>query len=453
MEQSKKSNLKWYEKYGYGFGGLFSYSFYLMLQAYFLLYFLTDELHFSTAVAATIYSATQWIKVITMILAGTIIDSTNFKLGKYRSWVAIGAVLTTVFATIVFWKFNIPTTAAVILFVTAYILQSFGYNSMWTASRALVGPMAKTSADAVALTGAAQSGSSLGGIIYGLINTSIVAAWAFTGQSYGMTMLCYGLLICVGTIVMLYISKPYDIPAASSASAARKAEKVGLLTMLKSLRGPMIPYFFAMTFGSAQSGFFFALLSYFTRYVLENPAVMSYAVTAYSVMGVLGALSVRPVMNVLKNKKATYIFATGASAVLYFLIRMIGANAVVFTVLYALVGFFGSFAGVLLPAFANDLADYQEMKGEGSARAFVQSVAGVTIRLAAVLSTSIAAFGLAAIGYQNGTTPEGSMLTGITNMMVVGPVIVCVLACVCILFYRVDEKQLDAYRAKRSANQ
>ncbi len=454
MKESKMT-LKWYERYGYGFGGLFSYSFYLMLQAYFLLFFLTDVLGFNPYVAAVIYSATQWIKVLTMIFAGTIIDATCLRMGKYRSWIAIGAVLTTIFATLMFTNMNLPAAVGVPVFLIAYILQSFGYNAMWTASRAVVGPMSKTSDDAVALAGSAQAGSSLGGIIYGLINAGVLAFWAFSGQEYGLTMLTYCVLICIGSIVMLAITKKYDKPMAAKkntaeAAAAKKAEKVGFMTMLKSLKGPMIPYFIAMTLGTAQSGFFMALLSYFTTYVLNNPAVMGYAVTAYSVTAFLGALAVKPVFSLLKSKKTVYIVSTAICAALYLVMRLVGANAVGFLIVYGLIGFFGTFAGVLLPAFANDLADYQEMRGEGSARAFTQSIAGTTIRLAAVISTMISSFGLAAVGYKTGMEMTEGILNSIMNLMVVGPIIVCALACVCFIFYRVNEKELDEYRAQKA---
>lgn len=446
--------LKWYEVYGYGIGGLFAYSFYLMLQAYYLLYFLTDVLMINATVAASIYTATNVIKAVTMIIAGPVVDATCLRFGKYRSWIAIGAVGTTIFATLMFMDLHLPTAAMVPVFIIVYVLQSFSYNVMWTSGRSLVGPMSKTSGDAVALAGAAQAGSSLGGIIYGLINSIVLGLWAFTGQPYGMTMLTYCILICLGTILMLAISKKYDSPASAHAQTGTAAnrEKVKFSTMLKSLKGPMIPYFCAMTLGSAQSGFFFALLTYFTTYVLNNPAMLGYSVTASSIMAFVGAMVAKPVFSIFKgNKKAVYIVTVALGAVCYVLIRIFGQNAVVFLIIYALIGFFTAFSGVLLPAFANDLADYQEMREEGSARAFVQSVAGLSIRLASVISTTVAAFGLAMIGYKSDVEMTDTMLSGIINLMAIGPVIVCVLACLCFLFYKVDEKKLDEYRAKKSS--
>ena len=450
-----KSTLKLSEKLGYGGGGLFVYCFYLQFQAYYMMIFLTDVLGFNAYIAATIYTATQIIKVITMIVGGTVIDSTNLKLGKYRSWILIGAILVSIFSVLMFWKFNIPTVAAVALFVIVYIIQSFGYNIMWTANRAMVGPMSKTSDDAVSLAGVAQAASTLGGIVYGLIGVPLLTAFSSTGQGYGLTEMVYSVLILLGTAVMMAVTKKYDRPQtekdADVVKSSKKAGRVSFGTMLKSLRGPMIPYFFAFTLGTAQQGFFFALLTYFTTYVLNNPQVMGYALTCYSVAGFFGALLARPLCAKF-NKKAVYIAATAASAVLYFLIRVIGGQAAGFLVIYTCIGFIGSFAGVLLPAFANDLADYQEMKtGEASARAFVQSIAGVTIRLGGLISTSIAAFGLASIGYQKGVEMTDSMLSSITNLMAVGPALFCAAAVIVFLFYHVSESELDEFRAKKVA--
>ena len=451
MKKNKEGRtLSFGELFGYGAGGMFTYTFYNMLQAYFMLYFLTEVLGLSTVLAATIYSVTQWVKVITMILAGTIIDATMLKLGKYRSWILIGTVGVTIFATIMFLNLGLPTSAAIAVFLVAYVLQSLSYNLIWTASRALMGPMSKTSADAVGLASAAQTGTAVSGILYGLINTAIVAFWAkATGQGYGMTMLTYGLLMCVGCVAVLHVSKKYDRP--ETAAAGQKKEKIGFGTMLKSLRGPMIPYFLAMVCGCMQQGFFFALFAYFTQYVLQNPGAMGTAITTYNILQVISALIAPLMIKQLKNKKVAYIVFTACSGLMYLLLRIFGSTVVPFIIIYALVGFFGSPTGILLPAFANDLSDYQEMKGQKSARAFTQAIAGTSIRIGSVLSTMIASFGLAAIGYQTGTTPTPEILTGITNLMVVGPVIVCALACICIVSYHVDEKELDEFRAKRAA--
>jgi Na+/melibiose symporter-like transporter len=183
--------------------------------------------------------------------------------------------------------------------------------------------------------------------------------------------------------------------------------------------------------------------------VLKNPAALGLSITLGSITGFLGALAVRPLCKKFGNKK-TYIIATAVTAVLYILVAYIGGTSVPFLILRSAIMFMGSFTGVLLPAFANDIADYNGMQGQTIARAFIQSIAGTTIRLGSVISTMVASFGLAAIGYTKGAQPTAQVLSGITNLMAFGPAIVCIISCICFIWYNIDEKQLDAYRVQKS---
>ncbi len=443
----KQKSIKFSTVFTYGAGGMFVNTFYLMLVAYFLMYFLTNVLGLSTLLAATIYSITQWAKVLTMLLGGVVIDSTNLKWGKYRSWCTIGSLLLLVSLPLMYTNFHLSTTLTCIIFVVLFVIQTFAYNTMWVAQRSLVGPLSKSSSDSVALNSASQAGSSLGSVIYGLVGASILA---LMGSSYALTGVLYAGLIVIGNIGIAAISKKYDLPAAEAdAENKPKAEKITLGQMFKGLKGPMIPYFFAMIFGTAQSGFFFALLVYFTQYVLKNPTITYTSVTLAGISGFLGAMCVRPICKIM-SKKMCYIFSTACCAVTYALMIFFGKTTVGFLILYAIVYFFAAFSGVLLPSFANDIADYNEMNGEKAARGFIQSIAGVTIRIGSLVSTMVASFGLAATGFQSNTVPSEKVINGITNLIGYGPAIVCAIACVVFVFYKINEKQLDEYRLNKA---
>lgn len=455
--KKQKSKLKIFEIYGFAFGGMFVYNFYLYLQAYYLLVFMTDELQFPMAVAASIYSATTAIKVITQVLSGVLIDGTNLKWGKYRSWLIIGALLTSIFATLTFWKINLPTGIAIIIFVIVYVLQSLGYNLMWTANRTLIGSMASSSADVMKINSVSTAAGSLGGILYGIVGPALLAALVGTGQRYGFTMLIFGILILIGAIVMLKITKKYDCSSTDTAVTSvekKKSGKVGIMTMLKTFRGPMIPFFIAFSLLGAQQGFFSALLVYFTTYVLADPKTMSYSMTLYAVAGLVGALIVAPLCRKI-NKKVAFFGSAIFLALLYFLIRVIGTTMVPFLIIYSLIAVVAAVPSILHPTFATDISDYQEMKYGSAARAFTQSMVGVTIRMGAFIAGAVSSFGLALAGYKKGmdmTTEAGAkVLNSIVNLMGIGPAIVAVLAIVVFVFYRVDDKKLDEYRAKRAA--
>ncbi|MEL7649509.1 MAG: MFS transporter [Sedimentibacter sp.] len=435
---------------GYGMSTQFVNTFYLMLVAYFLMYFLTNVLGVSTLLAATIYTITQWAKVVMMIFAGVIVDAVSLKSGKYRPWMLIGSSVLLISLPLMYTNFGLNQNAASAVFVVFYIIHIIAYSLLWTAQRSIVGPMSKNSADVISLTTAAQFGTSLGSVLYGLAGTAILGFFAKNGQEYALTAIVYCLLILGGNIYMYLTTKDYDVSETDSKNSKfKKTERVGFIEMFKSLKGPMIPYFIAMVFGSAQSGFFFALLAYYTKYVLNNPAALGMSLTLGGIFSVAGTFAVRPLCNKIGQKK-TYIISTFLSAILYVLIAYLGNTTVPFLILRTAVSFMGVFSGALLPAFANDIADYNEMNGEKPARGFIQSIAGTTVKFGSMISTAVASFGLAAIGFSAKTVPTAEVLSGMTRLMAIGPAVVCLIACVIFLFYKVDENELDKFREDKA---
>lgn len=447
--QGVQSTLKFTSLLAYGGGGMFSYSFMNSFLAYNTLFFLTDIAGFSSVTAASMYSIIQFFKIVTMTISGVVIDSTNLKWGKFRSWIAIGAALVLLSCGTMFLKMGfLPGPVYAVLFVALYVTCNFGYNLMWSGSRSLVGPMSRNSADSIRLTSAAQVSSTVAGTIYGLISTSLFVFFkTHTSAPYAAAGYFYSLIVLAGCFVMMRLSKPYDKPDA--VTVTRKKEKVSLLEMLKSLKGQGLIFFIAITCGNIQTGFFGALLVYYTTYVLKNPTALGLAVTVSSIGGFLGGV-MAPWLCQKIGKKGAYFAAHAGNAILYFCMYLFGNTAVSFLAIRFLIGFCGSFAGASLPALGNDLADYNEMRGVSRARAFVQSMIGASIRIGSLISTSVASFGLAALGYVAGTTPTPKVLNGITFLMAIGPASVCALCCILILFYKVNEKELDVYRAAKA---
>jgi Na+/melibiose symporter-like transporter len=248
------------------------------------------------------------------------------------------------------------------------------------------------------------------------------------------------------------ITKKYDLPPEEKGqkSDAPKAKKVGFIDMLKTMSGPMIPYFFSQSIAIARDGFFYALLTYFTTYVLNNPMVMGYANTLQSVGGLIGAMFITTVEKTF-GRKWGYIYGLFAQAVLFVLIAYFGGTAAGFliirTVIAVVTGATGAFAAVQ----ANDIADWQIMHGKADARAFIQSLSGTTVRVGGVLGSMISSFGLAALGYQTGTVPSETVLKGMINLLAWGPSAVCVIAAVIFMFYKIDDKALNEWRAERDA--
>ena len=66
----------------YMLGGMFPAGFVLVITCYYFMYFMTDILLLPTALAATVYSAIQWWKLLSMVASGMIIDGIPLKSGR-----------------------------------------------------------------------------------------------------------------------------------------------------------------------------------------------------------------------------------------------------------------------------------------------------------------------------------------------------------------------------------
>lgn len=441
-----KTKLKGSQVVAYGFFGMFLNTFYLMFLAYFRLVYLTDVLQLSTTVAAIVNSLATWGNVVTMLLAGILIDKVNFKTGKYRTWTLVGGIIMGISFPLLFSNLGLSQGAAGVMFIVMFIIQSIGYNCLWVAERSLVGPMSSSSQDANNLAMAAQQGSTIGSLLFGFINTPIMN---LLGGSYTLSALVYGLFITFGTIGIFYLCKDYDKGAAPAPAAPKQQQAKG--GTLAALTGPVIPFVIAMILNNAHLGFFMTLLAYFTQYVLNDPAILGISVAAGAVAGLLGAWVSTIVCRKMGKKKAFVIF-TLITGLMYMMIAWFGSASIPFLIIRVAIGAFSVVGGMLIPVFANDISDYNVMKYGKDNRAVIQSISGTTIRMGTALATTIASFGLAAVGYSATAEVTPAIISAITALMAYGPAAVCVLSAVAFIFYKVDEKELDAWRAEQFAD-
>ncbi|MCI9134736.1 MAG: MFS transporter [Lachnospiraceae bacterium] len=448
MSKEKKT-LRNSEIVGYGLGGMFTYGFQLAVTGYYLMYFMTDVIGFSAMLAATIYSAIQWIKMGTMVFSGVIIDTVNFKSGKYRTWTLISGIGLGIFFPLSFVYFGLPTSAYVVVFLALYSLMTLCYNVGWTSMRALIGKMSKNSSDVVLLNTSAQIGGTASGVLYGYIGYPIlgIALWAGTKQAYAGASAIYGFLIILGAVFLYGMSKKYENSAAEEAVKEKQA-RIGFGQMLSALKGPMIPFFCSYSFSAAQAGFFNTLLVYYTTYVLNNPQASALAISWVAIAGLVGCF-VSPSLTKKMSKKNIHIGCQALSAVGYIALALFGKSTIPFIVIRSLISFVGTPSQIVMSALCNDIGDNVEMHEGEAPRAFLQGLTGTTTRVGLVMSAMIASFGLAAIGYSQGMEFTGSMVTKLVALIAVGPAIVCALSALCMLFYRLDEKDIAEYNRKK----
>lgn len=432
VKRERKGTLKISEIILYGVFGMFVNTFYLMYLTYNRIYYLTNVLQLSDALSAVVATASAWINVLTMILAGPMIDKIKFKNGKYRSWTLLGGVMMVIALPMLYTNWHVSGTAAAIVYVVMFAIQSLSYNSLWVAERALLGPMSKTTEDASSLALASQLAS-----VFGLIGYSVVDLILSKITSNTTVMgLVYGALICLGTFGMFTMTKKYDVNL-DAAPVAREGEKAP--SFFKVASGPMIPFCISMIAANCHNGFFTAIVKFFCEYRLHDVSVASMVATITGVTGLIGSIAAKILIGKLGKKVSMYLF-TALTALCYIGIYFVQGKPL-FMALVAGVGIFSVVGSFLLVVMSNDIADYAEMTSGVDGRAMIQAFSGSTIRIGAALATTIASFSLAALG--NGEQSV-SLLTSF------GPAVFCVLSILAMLFYKLDESKIETFRKEKA---
>ncbi|MBQ7736371.1 MAG: MFS transporter [Oscillospiraceae bacterium] len=433
VKKERKGTLKLSEIILYGVFGMFVNTFYLMFLTYNRIYYLTNILQLSDTLSAVVATASAWINVLTMILAGPLIDKIKFKNGKYRSWTLLGGILMVIALPMLYTNWHVSGTTAAVVYVVMFAIQSISYNSLWVAERALLGPMSKTSEDASSLALASQLAS-----VFGLIGYSVVDMILQKITSNTTVMgLVYGALICLGTFGMFTMTKKYDINLESAPVAPVKGEKAP--SFLKVASGPMIPFCISMIAANCHNGFFTAIVKFFCEYRLNDVSVASMVATITGVTGLIGSIAAKILIGKLGKKVSMYLF-TALTALCYIGIYFVHGKPL-FLALVAGVGIFSVVGSFLLVVMSNDIADYAEMTSGVDGRAMIQAFSGSTIRIGAALATTIASFSLAALG--NGEQSV-SILTSF------GPAVFCVLSVLAMLFYKLDENRIEEFRKEKA---
>lgn len=432
-KKERKGSLKLSEIILYGVFGMFANTFYLMYLSYNRLYYLTEVLQLNEGLSAVVASASAWINVLTMILAGPLIDKIKFKNGKYRTWTLVGGIMMVVALPLLYTNWHVSGATAAVVYVVMFAIQSISYNTLWVAERALLGPMSKTTEDASSLALASQLASVFGLIGYSVVNGILSK---ITGNTTVMGLV-YGGLICLGTIGMFSLAKKYDVNLADTPVQPSNGEKAP--SFLKSASGPMIPFFIAMVAANCHNGFFTTIVKFFCEYRLGDGGIADQVATITGVTGLIGSVIAKILIAKIGKKPSLFIF-TGLTAACYAAIYFVQSNPL-FLACVAGVGIFSVVGSMLLVIFSNDIADYAEMTSGVDGRAMIQAFSGSTIRIGAALATTIASFAMAAFGKGEQSI---SLLTS------VGPAILCVISMLAFVFYKMDDAKVEAFRKEKS---
>lgn len=447
-KHSQRPSHSYFFLYGYSLGE-FGFTFFLMFIAYHLMYYMTNVLNMPMGLAAVIYTALQWFEGITMLAAGVLVDNIRLKWGQYRPWMVIGSVICGVFTVLVFTNFHLSAGMNAFLFTVFYFIAYSGYNLMWVAYRAMVGPLSRCPQDNVSLATTASQMGSVAGLLFSFFGTKLLNSTDNIQTGYTISAVIYGVVIVGGMVLTSIITRPFD--NASTQAVRLKAHKAGWRDKLRCLNRPMIVFCLAVTFRESVSTLLPTLLVYYFNYALGRSDLLSVYLTIITLTPVFGIFIGREVANRFGKKNMFFVSCCVAAAALL-LVNVVGNHVILFMILMGLYSFCCIFSGNMLTAFMNEIADYNECMHGVYARSFAMSLSGVAIRTAAIIGGGLASFGLLMVGFDaaNGVIPA-TFPQDITRLMSFSSAAVIMVSALIITFYPLNQKVMDQVYSKRAA--
>lgn len=433
--------------YGYGMGE-FGFTFFLMFIAYHLMYFMTDVLNMPAGIAAVTYTTIQWFEGITMVLAGVLIDRVNIKWGRYRPWMLGGAVVCMVCTIAFFVDPKLPVAGDVIYFSVFYFLAYSGYNLMWVSFRSIIGPLSMTAKDNVSLTTCSAQMGSLAGLLFSFFGAAVLYSFTDLKTGYVFCAAACGVLMVGGMLISTTVCKKYD--NSQTQLAYNRQEKMTLKQMLKSVNKPVAILFLAVAFRESISTLLPSLLVYYFKYVMGDASLLSVYMLVVSFSVLFGQFFAENAARKF-GKQKMYIVSCIISVTVILSINFIGTNVTAFMVLMGIDSFSRTFSGTMLPAFMNEIADYNDYVKGLHTRSFVISLGGTALRMASIIGGAFASFGLSSLGYQSGMTATPEFCTNLTRLMTFSSAICIGIAGIVFLFYPLNSKVMDKIYAEKAA--
>ena len=126
MKQNGKRN-----KYTFGLGTIGRDMVYSMVSMY-LIYYLTDIIELPTSTLWWITAIVLCARIFDALndpIMGVIVDNTDTKYGKFKPWIALGALLSGMLTVLLFTDFGLQGAAYIAVFALIYVAWGLAYTA------------------------------------------------------------------------------------------------------------------------------------------------------------------------------------------------------------------------------------------------------------------------------------------------------------------------------------
>lgn len=452
--------VKFKEKLGYGLGDFASSMFWKIFGMY-LLFFYTNVFGISPAAAGTMFLLTRIWDSVNDPVMGIIADRTNSRWGKYRPYLLWGALPFAAIGIATFYTPDWDEGAKLVYAYATYTLMMMVYTAVNVPYASLLGAITSDIKERNILSSYRMFLAYAGSFATFMLHQPLVDAFSrlFDGksastvteistnpQAWTAAAAVIGLIVALLFFFCFKLTKERVTPIYSQKSSIR--EDLRDLAHNTPWWILLVAGVTALIFNSIRDG---VTLFYFVDYIqndYRSPLTGWSLGTLYLLVGqfanMLGVALAAPLSNKF-GKRKVYIGAMVVAAILSGVFFTLGHDQLI--AIFSLQTLISISAGIIFPLLWSmyaDIVDYTELKTGRRPTALIFSSSSMSQKLGWALGGAITGWLLSMYGYDSQAAEQSAeAVNGIKMMMSILPAISCLLAAGAMLFYPLDEREVE----------
>ncbi|WP_411681031.1 MFS transporter [Clostridium thailandense] len=424
----------------------FGFQLFVNMEVFYFAAFLTDYAKIPAALAGTVLMITSIFDIVWVPTAGIILEKSNMKWGKYRSWLLVGPPFAVLFFILQFSKIGSASINAIIICI-GFIVSHLIWNIFYAGHIAMNSSMTQVREERIAMASNRGMFNSLGAIGFSLIGMPLILvlgkATGNPSMGYTLTVILSGIFLIVCYYILFAMTKDYA--HSGEATQAGKEEKMSTGEMLKQIvvNPPLIGLLLGELGRYLGRFVIFGLAFYYFKYVINNLAAITIFMTGLNVVCLFGAAFTNPLAKKI-GERNTYILSLIVFIVGLLLVWALPMNYVSFMIVM-----FVAYLGYGIPdalgvAMYSSTVEYGEWKTGKNARGFIMSLISFPIKVAIFLRSVIITTILVGAGYVANMKPTAQLISGIKNGIALIPALIMVVGLIFIvLLYKITPASLQ----------
>lgn len=393
----------------------FGFNMFVCMEVFFFAAFLTDYAKIPVAIAGTVLMLTSIIDILLVPTAGVILEKSNMRWGRYRSWLLVGPPVAALFYVLQFSKIGEPTTNAILICI-GFVVSHLIWNIFYAGHVAMNNSLTPLREERISMASNRGMFNALGAITFSMVGAKAIEYFGNGDKAMGstLTVIVAGIVMTLCYWTLFVLTKDYAFRGISVTTEKKDRMSVGEMLGQIIVNPPLLGLMLAELGRYLGRFVIFGLAFYYFKYVVNNLAVIAIFFTGLNVVCFFGAMATAPLAKRL-GERNTYmlsmiLFIGGLLA-----IWLLPMNHVSFMVLMFIAYLGYGMPDALSIAMYSATVDYGEWKTGKNARGFIMSLISFPIKTAVFIRSVIITSILVSAGYVADMAATPQLIDGIKN--------------------------------------